>query len=105
MSSNTKYTAAPQRDSIDEFQYSRAPPSYEPNAAADQAALLGGAARSSEDNVPDDFKVCGYYTIEEERRCADDGSLEGRSRRLLLISGWRLFERFILSCKLSRSEG
>jgi hypothetical protein len=61
MSGNTKYTAAAQRDSLDETaHYSRAPPSYadEPSSSADQAALLGGP-RSSEDNIPDDFKV-GY---------------------------------------------
>lgn len=60
MSGTTKYTAAPQRDSLDEASgYTRAPPAYtdEPSASADEAALLGGAARSSEDNIPDDFKV------------------------------------------------
>jgi len=59
MSSNTKYTPAPQRDSFDESRYSQAPPSYEPSSSSDQAALLGGAPRSSEDNVPDDFKFGG----------------------------------------------
>ncbi|KAH8588107.1 transmembrane bax inhibitor motif-containing protein-like protein 4 [Bisporella sp. PMI_857] len=60
MSSNTKYSAAPQRDSFeDTANYSQAPPSYaEPSAATDQAALLGGP-RSSEDNIPDDFKFGG----------------------------------------------
>jgi hypothetical protein len=59
MSSNTKYTAAAQRDSFDDTaHYSQAPPSYvdEPSASNDSAALLGGP-RSSEDNIPDDFKV------------------------------------------------
>ena len=59
MSGNTKYTAAAQRDSLDDTaHYSQAPPSYtdEPSSSADQAALLGGP-RSSEDNIPDDFKV------------------------------------------------
>lgn len=59
MAGNTKYTAASQRDSLDETRdYSQAPPAYvdEPSASTDQAALLGGP-RSSEDNIPDDFKV------------------------------------------------
>jgi len=57
----SKYTAAPQRDSFDDTaNYSQAPPSYvdEPSSSAD-AALLGGAPRSSEDNIPDDFKFGG----------------------------------------------
>ncbi|KAG9237648.1 transmembrane bax inhibitor motif-containing protein-like protein 4 [Amylocarpus encephaloides] len=61
MSANTKYTPAPQRDSFDNSaSYSQAPPSYvdEPTAATDQATLLGGP-RSSEDNIPDDFKYGG----------------------------------------------
>jgi hypothetical protein len=58
MSGNTKYTPAPQRDSFEESSYPQAPPSYEePSASRDQEALLGGAPRSSEDNIPDDFKV------------------------------------------------
>jgi len=58
MAGNTKYQPAPQRDSLDETSYSQAPPSYvdEPSASNDQATLLGGP-RSSEDNIPDDFKV------------------------------------------------
>lgn len=61
MSSNIKYTAAPQRDSLDETTtYSQAPPSYaEPSASDDQAALLGGVRRNSDDNIPDDFKFAG----------------------------------------------
>jgi len=61
MSGTTKYTAAPQRDSLDETaRYSQAPPAYvdEPSSSTDQAALLGGP-RSSEDNIPDDFKFGG----------------------------------------------
>jgi len=61
MSQTTKYTAAPQRDSLDDTaNYSQAPPSYidEPSASTDQATLLGGP-RSSEDNIPDDFKFGG----------------------------------------------
>lgn len=61
MAANTKYTVAPQRDSLDESpRYSQAPPSYvdEPSSSNDQATLLGGP-RSSEDNIPDDFKFGG----------------------------------------------
>jgi hypothetical protein len=61
MSANTKYTPASQRDSFDNTaQYSQAPPSYndQPSSSRDNDALLGGP-RSSEDNVPDDFKFGG----------------------------------------------
>ncbi|PMD14216.1 transmembrane bax inhibitor motif-containing protein-like protein 4 [Hyaloscypha hepaticicola] len=60
MAANAKYSAAPQRDSLDTAHYSQAPPSYvdEPSSSTDQAALLGGP-RSSEDNIPDDFKFGG----------------------------------------------
>jgi hypothetical protein len=60
MAANTKYTPAAQRDPFDDTaQYSQAPPAYadEPSSSRDQAALLGGGPRSSEDNIPDDFKV------------------------------------------------
>jgi len=61
MAGTTKYSAAPQRESVDEpVHYSQAPPSYidEPSSSRDDAALLGGP-RSSEDNIPDDFKFGG----------------------------------------------
>jgi len=61
MSSTTKYSAAAQRDSLDETAgYSQAPPSYVdgPTSSQDNDALLGGP-RSSEDNIPDDFKFGG----------------------------------------------
>jgi len=61
MSATTKYSLAPQRDSFDETaRYTAAPPSYDATASSsrDQQALLGGP-RSSEDNVPDDFKFGG----------------------------------------------
>lgn len=61
--SNTKYTPAPQEDP-DHVPagpaYSQAPPSYQ--AADDEARLFAGGdglPRSSEDNVPDDFKFGG----------------------------------------------
>jgi FtsH-binding integral membrane protein len=62
MAANTKYSPAAQRDSLDDTaMYSQAPPSYTdgPSASTDQAALLGGGPRSSEDNIPDDFKFGG----------------------------------------------
>jgi len=61
MSPTTKYSAAAQRDSLDDTaQYSQAPPSYvdQPSSSADQAALLGGP-RGEDDNIPDDFKFGG----------------------------------------------
>ena len=54
MAANTKYQAAPQRDSFDEPNYTQAPPSYQ--AAGPSDGLLG-APRGEDDNVPDDFKV------------------------------------------------
>jgi hypothetical protein len=55
-----KYAPAAQRDSLEDEarRYTQAPPSYEdqPSSSGDQDALLGGP-RSSEDNIPDDFKV------------------------------------------------
>jgi hypothetical protein len=63
MSPKGNYAAAPQQDPVDDntAHYSQAPPSYvdEPSSSSDQAALLGGAPRSSEDNIPDDFKFGG----------------------------------------------
>jgi hypothetical protein len=59
MAHTTKYAQAPQRDSMDDTAlYTQAPPSYEdqPSSSRDNDALLGGP-RSSEDNIPDDFKV------------------------------------------------
>jgi len=56
MASTAKYTAAPQQDP--DLEYTQPPPSYqaESSTANDEARLFGGP-RSSEDNVPDDFKV------------------------------------------------
>lgn len=52
MAANTKYSAAPTRDSFEEPSYSQAPPSY-------QAEPVMGEARSEDDNLPDDFKFGG----------------------------------------------
>jgi hypothetical protein len=66
MAANTRYSPAPQRDSLDDTaHYSQAPPSYtdqQPSSADDDAALLGGP-RDTGDNVPDDFKVCGVTYV------------------------------------------
>lgn len=58
MSGTAKYTPAPQEDPDAHVDYTQAPPSYqaESSAAQDQERL-SGAPRSSEDNIPDDFKV------------------------------------------------
>ncbi|KAL2140320.1 hypothetical protein VTI28DRAFT_3964 [Corynascus sepedonium] len=58
MSANVKYTPAPQEDP--ELNYTQPPPSYqaESSSAQDQERLFG-APRSSEDNIPDDFKFGG----------------------------------------------
>jgi len=55
MAANTKYQAAPQRDSFDESSYTQAPPSYQEEPAQNDTLL--GAPRGEDDNVPDDFKV------------------------------------------------
>lgn len=63
MAANTKYQAAPQRDSFDEPNYTRAPPSYQAEASSN---TLLGQPRDEDDNVPDDFKVSrlqGYRSI------------------------------------------
>ncbi|KAI0149505.1 inhibitor of apoptosis-promoting Bax1-domain-containing protein [Xylariaceae sp. FL1272] len=60
MSSNTKYTPAPTQDP-DEATWSQAPPSFQAEDASTSAAggIFGAAPRSSEDNIPDDFKFGG----------------------------------------------
>lgn len=55
--SNAKYAPAAQQDPDD---YAQAPPSYQAEGSSPSAGTpLFGEARSSEDNVPDDFKVSG----------------------------------------------
>lgn len=66
--SSAKYQRAPQEEPLDE-DYTQAPPAYDAGPATSAAAAaphsndetrgLFGAPRSSEDNLPDDFKVCG----------------------------------------------
>ena len=60
MSANTRYAPAPQRDPDEEVHgYAQPPPAYQAEAnSADDEARLSGRPRSSEDNIPDDFKVC-----------------------------------------------
>lgn len=55
MAANTKYQAAPQRDSFEEANYTQAPPSYQAEASNNPFA----APRGEDDNVPDDFKFGG----------------------------------------------
>ena len=59
MAANTKYQAAPQRDSFDEGDYTQAPPSYQAQAASGPSNNdnVFGSPRSEDDNIPDDFKV------------------------------------------------
>ncbi|KAI9861998.1 MAG: hypothetical protein M1824_001742 [Vezdaea acicularis] len=60
MASNTKYQPAPQRDSLDETSnYTQAPPAYHDEATSSTNDALLGAPRTSDDNVPDDFKFGG----------------------------------------------
>jgi hypothetical protein len=66
MANTTKYAQAPQRDSMDDTAlYTQAPPLYEdqPSSSRDEDALLGGP-RSSEDNIPDDFKVYDEVSLD-----------------------------------------
>ena len=63
MASKAKYTPAPQTDPDETAAFSAPPPSYQAEAsssaapAASQDAGIFGVPRSSEDNLPDDFKV------------------------------------------------
>ncbi|KAI9780544.1 MAG: hypothetical protein M1839_006662 [Geoglossum umbratile] len=60
MAANTKYSPAPQRDSLEETtNYTQAPPSYQAEGSGSQGGLYGGVPRSSDDNIPDDFKFGG----------------------------------------------
>jgi protein lifeguard len=59
MAANTKYAPAPTQDP-DEGSWSQAPPSYQAEEnTSSSAGLFGASPRSSEDNVPDDFKFGG----------------------------------------------
>ncbi|KAK5655925.1 hypothetical protein OQA88_5060 [Cercophora sp. LCS_1] len=61
MASTAKYARAPQEDPEAHLSYTQPPPAYqnEPSSSTDQERLFGGSPRSSEDNVPDDFKFGG----------------------------------------------
>jgi hypothetical protein len=63
--STAKYTPAPQEDPDAHLNYTQPPPSYqaESSSAQDQDRLFG-APRSSEDNIPDDFKVRWLFALE-----------------------------------------
>ena len=56
MAANTKYQAAPQRDSFEEGNYTEAPPSYQAESSSNNPPS-SGAFRQEDDHVPDDFKV------------------------------------------------
>lgn len=56
MAANSKYQAAPQRDSFEEPNYTQAPPSYQAETSSNP---LLGQPRGEDDNVPDDFKFGG----------------------------------------------
>ncbi|OAQ60031.1 transmembrane BAX inhibitor motif-containing protein [Pochonia chlamydosporia 170] len=61
MASNTKYQPAPQQDPDD---YTQAPPAYaEGSSSRDEQQGLFGPPRSSEDNLPDDFKVRNPFPL------------------------------------------
>lgn len=68
--SNVKYTPAPQQDPDLDYappagpanaSFNQSPPSYQASSGDDEARLFAGegAPRSSEDNIPDDFKFGG----------------------------------------------
>ncbi|KAI0886264.1 inhibitor of apoptosis-promoting Bax1-domain-containing protein [Annulohypoxylon maeteangense] len=63
MAANTKYQPAPTQDP-DEGTWSQAPPSYQatpgaPTTHTPSSPLFEAASRSSDDNIPDDFKFGG----------------------------------------------
>ncbi|KAI0104361.1 transmembrane BAX inhibitor motif-containing protein [Daldinia grandis] len=59
MAANTKYTPAPTQDP-DAATWSQAPPSYQDAGSNNPSTgLFSDAPRSSEDNIPDDFKFGG----------------------------------------------
>lgn len=64
MAANAKYTAAPTQDPDDHLDYTSAPPSYQATGSSaaqpsDAERLASGVPRSSEDDLPDDFKFGG----------------------------------------------
>ncbi|KAI1417346.1 transmembrane BAX inhibitor motif-containing protein [Hypoxylon sp. FL1857] len=58
MAAHAKYTPAPTQDP-DAGTWSQAPPSYQAEGSSPNGLFGGGAPRSSEDNIPDDFKFGG----------------------------------------------
>jgi hypothetical protein len=65
MAATAKYQDVPQRDSFEEAGYSQPPPSY-------QAEPVPGDARSEDDNVPDDFKVCALSVLSRSQHLTND---------------------------------
>ncbi|KAI1392044.1 transmembrane BAX inhibitor motif-containing protein [Hypoxylon trugodes] len=58
MAANTKYQPAPTQDP-DAGTWSQAPPSYQQAETNTSTGIFDAAPRSSEDNIPDDFKFGG----------------------------------------------
>jgi protein lifeguard len=68
---NPQYSSVPQRDSFEQQQsYSQPPPSYQ-QAESSSEALLGGAPRSADDNLPDDFKASSSLNMSFARFAAN----------------------------------
>ena len=62
MAANTRYEAAPQRDSFEDDHYTQPPPSYQATDTGHEPA-----PRSEDDNLPDDFKV--VFSLYMAYRC------------------------------------
>lgn len=106
--SNVKYQPAAQQEPED---YTHAPPTYAEGSSARDDDALFGAPRSSDDNVPDDFKVRACHAhryaafradpMGDEPVCRSQGadadvgthSSEALSLRPPLISGISSSER------------
>lgn len=95
MAANTKYQVAPQRDSLEEPNYTQAPPSYQAEASRD---TLLGQPRSENDNVPDDFKV-SRSCPEFESSLLTFGSSGALWPRLRYLSACSLSAKSIPSCE------
>ncbi|KIW17266.1 hypothetical protein PV08_04457 [Exophiala spinifera] len=98
MASKAKYQPAPQRDSLDGYNYPQPPPSYD---TAGPSLNQGGygTPRAEDDNVPDDFKFGGsVYEATLEIRMAF-------VRKVYTILTIQLFLTAALSCLSFYSSG
>ncbi|KXJ94138.1 inhibitor of apoptosis-promoting Bax1-domain-containing protein [Microdochium bolleyi] len=59
MAATTKYQPAPTQDPDEGGSWAQAPPSYQAAEPASSSSNIFGEPRSSEDNIPDDFKFGG----------------------------------------------